>query len=312
MGAISKDATTASDAPSMAPLTYDPMLPLSEIADFYGTSDCAPPAEAPRPRPYVWCNSLVTLDGYLSYHEPGDTGVFGVAMKPWYPKLSSVDFRMLHAGWAHSDAILITASELRNEPEAQIRVLFDDLIEYRQTVLGKPAQPCLVILTRTGAIPAEHPVFHPPKDRPTHSQYPILVVTTTAGLAALPRAALAQADNPPTCLALDDPETGGVSFAALFEHLWRNCGVRHVDVGAGGDVIQQLVVGKFIDEMRMTLAAQLAGGISSLGARRPHFFPTRDGKHLFTADTAPHMEIRGVRTAGRRLLFLRMDVKYRH
>ncbi|KAI9219474.1 hypothetical protein BC828DRAFT_386087 [Blastocladiella britannica] len=263
------------------------------------------------------------MDGYLSYLEPGDTGVHGVAMKKWYPKLSSVDFRLLHTGWAHSDAILITASELRNEPEAQIRVLFDDLIEYRQRVLKKPPQPYLVILTRTGDIPAAHPVFHPPNAQPTHCGYPIVIATTTAGLARLPVAELNAAGNVPTAIAFDRPNgEPGVCFQSLFAHLRTNCGIQHVDCGTGGDVIQQLLCEKYIDEMRITLAGQLGGAWNSEGKRRPHFFPARDispvkgggskDKHLFTSENAPHLEIQGIRTAGKRLVFMRMGVTYRH
>ncbi|ORZ40757.1 hypothetical protein BCR44DRAFT_1527539 [Catenaria anguillulae PL171] len=182
-------ASATADHPTLSVLTHDPQLPINEIADFYSIAHCKPHLDANPPRPYIWCNSLVTLDGYLSYHEPGDTGV-------QYPKLSSVDFRMLHSGWAHSDAILITASELRNEPEAQIRVLFDDLIAYRQQVLHKPAQPYLVILTRSGDIPATHPVFNPPQDKPLHARYPILIVTTTQGKQRLPLDVLAGQLNP--------------------------------------------------------------------------------------------------------------------
>jgi riboflavin biosynthesis pyrimidine reductase len=207
-----------------------------------------------------------------------------------------------------SDAILVTASELRNEPKAKIRVLFDDLIEFRHTQLKKPPQPYLIILTRTGDIPSSHPVFHPDDHPLQYTKAPIIIATTIQGAQHLPMAELAQVPNPPEIKVFDGPE--GVDYAALFSYLYDQ-GIATLDCSAGGNVIKQFIQAKLIDEIRMTMAGQLAGGLNSNQELRPHFFPSLD-KHVFTAQTAPHLEISDVRICAKQLLFLRMRVHYRH
>ncbi|KAJ3360087.1 hypothetical protein GGF32_008675 [Allomyces javanicus] len=302
------------DALDLGTFAHDPQMPLSEMVAFYDVRHCVAPEPAlptALRRPFIWSNSAVSLDGYLAFLEPGDEGPTGIVMRPTYPTMANVDYRMLQTGWAHSDAFIITGSILRDEPNAHIRVVFDDLIEYRQKVLGKPTQPYLVVLTRTGDIPATHPIFNPP-DLPGHRDAKIIIATTTSGAAKLPLSTLNQQRNPPHTVLVAETDDGvSVDYARLFDRLYRDYAVRHLDIATGGIVIKELIQGKFLDEVRMTQAMQLAGRKASDGRARPHFFPAFD-EHLFTAATAPHLRIDGVRVCGQRLLFLRMGVEYRH
>ncbi|KAJ1503874.1 hypothetical protein HMI54_012630 [Coelomomyces lativittatus] len=273
--------------PSLGRLTY-PNAPIHEIAEFYSISHCAPKPD----RPYMWSNSIISLDGYLSFLESDDMGVEGISMKSRFPHLSKVDFKMLHAGWAHADAILISASCLRNEPKAQIRVLFEDLIDYRINVLGKKTrQPALLVLTKSGNVPfPTHPTFQQLDDQEVH-----FILTSTT-----PDAPTPSLPNVHVINTLTDLMTWCIHQKYQF-----------IDCATGGQVIQQCLQLKLIDEMRITYAAQLSGPLNLHQILRPSLFPVSPPTH-FSAKTSPHLLLKALRTCGQRLIFLRMELEYRH
>jgi riboflavin biosynthesis pyrimidine reductase len=81
---------------------------------------------------------------------------------PSTPKSES-DFFVLNAARAHADAILTSAENLRREPALSHALQgpwADALAHYRRRELHKSVPPTVAILTRSGALPDAHPVWH--------------------------------------------------------------------------------------------------------------------------------------------------------
>jgi riboflavin biosynthesis pyrimidine reductase len=78
---------------------------------------------------------------------------------------SERDFFVLNFARAQCDAILTTAQVVRAEPKLSHTVqgpLAAELVQYRRRVLGKAREPLCAILTRSGRLPVDHPVFRDP------------------------------------------------------------------------------------------------------------------------------------------------------
>ncbi|MDB4986595.1 MAG: hypothetical protein JWN04_1773 [Myxococcaceae bacterium] len=75
---------------------------------------------------------------------------------------SATDFFVLNLCRARADAILTSAGNLRSEPglvHSLAGPLAGELGSYRDHVLKKVAPPVVAILTRSGELPLEHPVW---------------------------------------------------------------------------------------------------------------------------------------------------------
>jgi len=75
---------------------------------------------------------------------------------------SATDFFILNLCRARCDAILTTAANLRSEANLQHDLqgpFAEALAHYRRDVLKKSEPPVCAILTRSGAVPADHPVW---------------------------------------------------------------------------------------------------------------------------------------------------------
>jgi riboflavin biosynthesis pyrimidine reductase len=75
---------------------------------------------------------------------------------------SATDFFVLNLCRARADAILTTAANLRAEPTLRhvLQGAWASLLAaYRRDELGKAGEPTCAILTRTGELPLEHPVW---------------------------------------------------------------------------------------------------------------------------------------------------------
>lgn len=98
---------------------------------------------------------------------------------------SERDFFVLNLARAQCDAVLTTAQVIRAEPRLSHTLqgpLAAELAKYREDVLGKREPPVCAILTRSGELQPEHPVFSDPLRK--------VVLTLNANVAPL-RAALA-------------------------------------------------------------------------------------------------------------------------
>ena len=314
-------------------------IPLSEVSEFYSLQNVS----IPDSRPFVWSMSVSSLDGRLGYGDGTLPSSIALAHGP--PDAlsgASADWRLLQAGWAASDAVLISGSCLRSEPETTLRVTQEDLINGLRVDQGKSRQPMRVILTGSGNIDPGHLIFkrHEMDDDGGGGRSITLVATTSVGSETFKSNLedLGFSVSP-----LDDPklkeegvevynvfkirdnqgavdksarikivvaqEEGGlsVSYEKLLRYIRSIEGVSFLDVSAGGVVIGGMMAVKVIDEVRLTLAGNLVGD----GPNLPNLvsFP-RD----FEASpaTSPLVRYDSVRSLGPHHLFIRSSVIYRH
>ena len=84
-----------------------------------------------------------------------------------------------------------------------------------------------------------------------------------------------------------------------------------MDVSSGGKVINQFIDQKVLNEIRFTLAGQIAGPFDLSGLPRPTLFP-REDRFSFDPNTSPKINWKAVRGIGENLLFVRGLLEYRH
>lgn len=129
-----------------------------------------------------------------------------IAIGPAAPP-SSTDFFLLNLCRARADAILASAGTLRSEPSLSHALqgpFAGALGRYRERVLHKASPPVVAILTRSGELPLEHPVWEDGTAK--------LVLTTQEVRSALAARLGARAE----VVALDGP---GSSLAGAATHL---------------------------------------------------------------------------------------------
>ena len=93
-----------------------------------------------------------------------DQPVLSIRINEHSPK-SELDFLALHIGRARADAIIITGKILREEPELTYDLRADPrwgdaLVSWRECRWGLSDPPWLLILTGSGDVDFDHPVFH--------------------------------------------------------------------------------------------------------------------------------------------------------
>ena len=54
----------------------DPFIPLNEIESFYTLNEITNKTD----RPYIWSNSIVSIDGILSFLEPESHGMVSISL----------------------------------------------------------------------------------------------------------------------------------------------------------------------------------------------------------------------------------------
>jgi len=116
--------------------------------------------------PYVFGNFVTTLDGVISYRIPGQSG--GATISGSNPG----DRFIMGLLRASADAVVVGAGTVHDvDPEHLWVPSFtypkakDLYREYRVSVLGKPEQPLIAIVTGTGSIDLSRALFHTPEMR---------------------------------------------------------------------------------------------------------------------------------------------------
>ncbi|KAJ3299824.1 2,5-diamino-6-ribosylamino-4(3H)-pyrimidinone 5'-phosphate reductase [Borealophlyctis nickersoniae] len=291
-------------------------VPLADLVSFYALSDAV---SVDRRRPYTWSNTVSTLDGVTNFLE-GQPNVSEVALAhvPGLEAAAKVDYRLLNLGWATADAVLITGQIMRDEPHAMCHIHFEDIRNYRMDVLKKTSpHPLQIIITASCDIDFSAQIFN-------RSDLEIMIMTTNAGKLKAERL-IEEAE-------LKDRSSGGrskikvvafettrdascprIDMRAALERLKMEFNVEHLDVSAGGSVIRQLVDAELMDELRATIAGQIAGPFATSGAARPHMFPHETGRaRSYTSANSPLIAWKGIRTAGEHHVFYRGVYQYRH
>ncbi|KAJ3325465.1 SMC5-SMC6 complex localization factor protein 1 [Boothiomyces sp. JEL0866] len=235
----------------------DPYLSIDEIKEFYHLNDL----NMDEKLPYSWSNSIVTMDGVLSFMEDGyAVDAVGLKHVQEIKPYQLADFRLLNAGWAYSDAVLISGEIIRSEKSAGCFVVFDDLLELRKELGRTTIQPIQCVVSRECVFPLDRPIFQT-KD------IVVNVFTTSVGKRNLEEA-----------LKLHSVETKIEIFANdKIEMEWIYCkmkdiGINYLDVSSGGKVIRTLIGSGLLREIRKTVSGQYAGPLNSQNIKRPKLF----------------------------------------
>ena len=101
---------------------------------------------------------------FAAWRSARDAPLTTIQINEHAPK-SDLDFLALHIGRARADGIVITGKILRDEPSLRYDLQADPrwadaLIQWRRRRWGLCDPPWLLILTASGEIDFEHPVFH--------------------------------------------------------------------------------------------------------------------------------------------------------
>jgi riboflavin-specific deaminase-like protein len=188
-----------------------------------------PWAHAPAGRPRVLVNMVATLDGRIALGG-GSTGLGGEG-----------DRAMFHALRTVVDAVLVGTGTLRAERYG--RLVRAPERRAARGRLGLAEDPLAVVLTRSGDVPWDAPLFDAPEQR--------VAVVTRRGAAAVP----AHVRAPVELVELEDPGP-----AAALRALHASHGVRAVLCEGGPTLNRALLADDVLDELFLTLSPLLAGG----------------------------------------------------
>jgi riboflavin biosynthesis pyrimidine reductase len=204
-----------------------PAGPAASPESFYtglGLAELAPPD-----RPYLVCNFVVSADGKAT--ADGRTAQLG----------GPGDRAAFHLLRTQVDAVLAGTGTLRVERYGAL-VREPRLADIR-IAEGRDAQPLAVVISRSGDIPFDIPLFADPGSR--------VAVYTSAGVA------------PPTTAAQlirHELPAGGSELGSVLRSLRRDHGVRSLLCEGGPALFNALLAEDLVDELFLTLAPALVGG----------------------------------------------------
>jgi riboflavin biosynthesis pyrimidine reductase len=261
-----------------------------ELATAYDGGLVVPDGQ-PGERPYVLVNFIETLDGVISYTQPGEPFQGTVGGK------SDIDHMVMGILRARADAVIFGAGSLREDKghihtPAFVSPPQAEAYAAMRAALGKgETQPLSVVMSASGQIDLDERTFHAPDLR-------VVVVTTAVGAERL------RGETLPTGVevrAVDSAADGTVDVLAMLRLLAEDYGVR-VALNEGGPlVLASFLAAGAVDEIFLTLAPQLAGRT----AERPRRALV-EGAAFSPAD-APNARVLSVKQAGDHL-FLRYAI----
>ncbi|HEX5548744.1 MAG TPA: dihydrofolate reductase family protein [Ktedonobacterales bacterium] len=249
------------------------------------------PDGLPGERPYVLVNFIETLDGVISYTQPGEPFQGTVGGK------SDIDHMVMGILRARADAVIFGAGSLREDKghihtPAFVSPPQAEAYAAMRAALGKgETQPLSVVMSASGQIDLDERTFHAPDLR-------VVVVTTAVGAERL------RGETLPTGVevrAVDSAADGTVDVLAMLRLLAEDYGVR-VALNEGGPlVLASFLAAGAVDELFLTLAPQLAGRT----AERPRRALVEG--FAFSPADAPNARVLSVKQAGDHL-FLRYAI----
>ena len=225
---------------------------------------------------------------------------------PELAPFQKADFRLLNAGWAFSDAVLLTGKTIREEenPGFGSGLAFPDLIDYRIRILGKKGKnPVHVILSLTGQFPLSASLFHVPNK-------PVYIYTSSSGKELI----LAEFEKQKEHYSnwsrfIFEIFDGNLEY--FLHSLKIKYHIDYMDVSSGGYLIRSLIDCHFLDEIRLTQVGQLIGAFNSDGYERPSIFPTFGPFLSYNINDAPIISWKEIRTIGNHFIFIRGVLTYR-
>lgn len=241
---------------------------------------------AERDRPRVYSNFVTTLDGVVSLHSPGHATGADIS------GFSAEDRMVMGLLRAVADVVVVGAGTLAADPrhvwtpEAICPELSSDYARLR-AALGKPPAPLNVIVSGSGALDLELPVF-------AGRQVRALILTSSVGARRLARRRL------PAAVRISAISRGAGAFRANTILRAACDGQRggRILVEGGPRLLSDFYRMRLIDELFLTLSAQIAG--RKVGDGRPSMVM---GAHFAPRDPL-WGTLRDLRSGGNRL-FLR-------
>lgn len=211
-------------------MEFRQLLPEPATVDVNALLDSMAPGEhAPSERPYTAVNFVASADGRATFG--GRSGPLG----------DDGDRAMFHGLREQFDAVMSGTGTLRTERYG--RILGKPERRERRTGRGLSAEPLACIVTRSGDVPTDIPLFAEPEAR--------IVVFTPIGLADRGWAAQVEV----VCV---DP--GQLTLTTVLRHLRSDHGVRSLLCEGGPTMFGSLLQEGVVDELFLTLAPKLGGG----------------------------------------------------
>ncbi len=215
---------------STEPVTFRRLLPEPAelgVEDLLGSLDFA--ARAPAERPYTVVNFVASADGRASYG--GRSGALG----------DDGDHAMFHGLRESVDAVMAGTVTLRTEGYG--RILRKPQRRERRVARGRSPEPIACIISRSGQVPTEIPLFAEPEAR---------VVIFSAVEPDLD-SARAQVE----VVRVDPAE---LTLTTAMRRLRADFGVRSLLCEGGPTLFGALLHEEIVDELFLTLAPKLVGG----------------------------------------------------
>lgn len=184
---------------------------------------------APADRPYVVCNFVSTADGKAT--AAGKTAQLG----------GEGDRAVFHLLRTQVDAILAGTGTLRVERYG--RLVRDERMASIRTAERRPPQPLGVVISRSGHIPFDIPLFGDDQSR---------VALFVPSQAVVPEVAAE--------VTVHDVADGGEPLSAVLRTLRADHDVRVLLCEGGPVLFNALLLEDLVDELFLTLAPTLAGG----------------------------------------------------
>ena len=183
----------------------------------------------PRDRPHTAVNFIASADGRAAFKgRSGQLGELG-------------DRAMFHGLREHADAVFAGTGTIRTERYG--RLVKDLERRQRRAAIGLSPEPLACIISRTGDIPTEIPMFAEPESR-------IVIFTPTE-----PDLSGAAADVSVVRL---DP--GELTLTTMLRRLRADYDVRTLLCEGGPTVFGALLHERLVDELFLTISPKLAGG----------------------------------------------------
>lgn len=186
-------------------------------------------AHAPAERPYTIVNFIASADGRASFK--GRSGALG----------DQADREMFHGLREQVDAVMAGTVTLRVERYG--RLVRDPRRRERRLQAGRSAEPVLCVVTRSGLVPTEAPVFSEPQA--------VIVVFGPPGTTV--EACKAHVE----VVALDP---GEMTLTTAMRRLRGEYGIGSLLCEGGPTLFGGLLQERLVDELFLTLAPKLTGG----------------------------------------------------
>jgi riboflavin-specific deaminase-like protein len=187
------------------------------------------PSHAPPDRPYTVANFVASIDGRATFQ--GRSGGLG----------DQGDRTLFHGLREQADAIIAGTVTLRTENYG--RILGKAERRERRVERGRSPEPLACVVTRTGEIPIEIPLFNDPEAE--------IVVYSPTKIATGPCAA--QVD----VIVLD---RGELTLTTVMRHLHAEHGISLLLCEGGPTLFGAMVHEHLVDELFLTLSPKLTGG----------------------------------------------------